>query len=67
MPDATTLDEALLDAHARWLGLTIDPAWRPTISQIHQAFAAATQFVDGLPMADEDEPAPVFKPCAQKA
>ncbi len=62
MLENTTFYDALIDTHARWLELTIDPTWRPTISQSLQAFSAAMQLVEAFPLPDETEPAPVFKP-----
>ncbi len=62
MPDTPALYDSLIDTHAKWLGLTIDPAWRPTISQSLHAFSVAIQFVDDFSLIDEIEPAPVFKP-----
>jgi hypothetical protein len=61
MPDSAILYDALIDTHAQWLGLTIDPAWRPAICQSLAAFTGAMHVVDGFPLPDEAEPAPVFK------
>jgi Protein of unknown function (DUF4089) len=61
MPDTPPDYEALIQVHANWLGLTIDPAWHPTICQSLAAFSAAMQAVDGFPLPDEAEPAPVFQ------
>ena len=62
MPDNALTYDALIDTHAQWLSLMIDPEWRPTICESLAAFTAAMQVVDGFPLPDEAEPAPVFKP-----
>jgi Protein of unknown function (DUF4089) len=62
MPDDKVAFEALIDAHANWLGLTIDPAWRPAIRQNLEAFDNAIKAVEAFPLSDEADPAPVFNP-----
>lgn len=58
--DEETLD-ALIDANAAWLGLEIDPAWRPAIRQSLAAIAGAIDMVETFPLPDEAEPAPRFE------
>lgn len=60
-PDEATLD-ALIDAQVAWLGLTIDPAWRPTIRQSLVALSGAIDIIDTVELPDEAEPAPRFEP-----
>jgi hypothetical protein len=54
--------DALIDAHTNWSGLIIDPAWRPAIRQNLEAFTIAIKAVEAFPLADEADPAPIFKP-----
>jgi Protein of unknown function (DUF4089) len=59
--DDTTLD-ALIDAHAAWQGLTIDPARRPAIRQSLVALAGAIDAVATVELPDEAEVGPRFEP-----
>ena len=59
--DNTSLD-ASIDANVAWLGLTIDPDWRPSIRQNLMALAAAIETIESFPLPDEAEPAAVFEP-----
>lgn len=58
--DETALD-ALIDVNETWLGLTIDPAWRPTIRQSLVALAVAIDAIETVALPDEAEPAPRFE------
>lgn len=52
--------ESLMAASAHALGLSVDPAWRQGISfNLHLLFDHAAR-VDEFPLADDEEPAPVF-------
>jgi hypothetical protein len=52
--------DALLDASARALGLTIDPAWREGVKFHLQLVLSHAARVDEFSLPDECEPAPVF-------
>ena len=52
---------ALVDAMAPLLGIAIDPSWRTSIVANLKANAAAARLVLDFPLADELEPAPVFR------
>jgi hypothetical protein len=54
--------EAVIDAMAPMLGLTIDPAHRPGIVQNLRAAEAAMRRMTAAPLDDMAEPAPVFRP-----
>ena len=54
--------EALIDANVAWLGLTIDPDWRPAIKQNLLALAGAIVAIEALPLPDDSEPATVYEP-----
>lgn len=58
--------EAVIDAVAPMLGLTIDPAYRPGIVQNLRAAEAAMRCMALAPLDDMAEPAPVFRPEALK-
>ena len=53
--------EAVLDASASLLGLTVEPAWRVGVLLNLKATAAAAALVLDFPLDDELEPAPVFR------
>jgi Protein of unknown function (DUF4089) len=61
----TPLDDeaaaALVDAMAPLLGIAIEPAWRGAVAANLKANAAAARLVLDFPLADELEPAPVFR------
>ena len=53
--------DAFVGATARALGIAIDPAWRATIrANIAVTFRMAA-LVQGFPLDDEADPAPVFR------
>lgn len=52
---------AYLDASATVLGLTVAPDWRPTVLFHLKAIAAAAAVVQGYPLDQAVEPAPVFQ------
>jgi hypothetical protein len=54
--------EAHAEAMAAALGLTIQPAWKPTVVANLKATAAAAELLLALPLEDHVEPAPVFVP-----
>jgi len=60
MSDTDDLD-AFIDAGARLLGIATRPEWRDAI-RLHLAVSLAhARIVGEFPLADEAEPAPVFK------
>jgi len=51
---------ALLEASAQALGLTLEPAWHDGIAfHLRLIFEHAAR-IDGFPLPDDTEPAPVF-------
>lgn len=52
---------AIVDAIAPVLGVTLDPAWRDGVVAQLMATAKAARFVLEFPLADELDPAPVFR------
>ena len=53
---------ACVDATAALLGLPIAPAHRPGVVAYFELAAAMAERVMGLPLAETDEPAEVFRP-----
>jgi hypothetical protein len=53
---------AALDAAARLLGLSVEPAWRAEILFHMKVIAEAVQLVGEFPLDEAIEPAPVFAP-----
>ena len=54
--------EAVIDAMAPLLDLTIDPASRAAVAANLEATARFAALVMAVPLDDEEEPAPVFVP-----
>ena len=52
--------DAIIDAMAPLLGLTIDPAWREAVATNLKVVANAARLVLEFPLEDELEPTPVF-------
>jgi len=59
--------EACVDANARALGLVIAPGHRPGVLHYFALAASMAELVNGLPLGDHDEQAPVFTPVSPKA
>lgn len=59
-PSTETLD-ALIEANAQLLGLTIDPAWMPQIRESLAVSYRMARFVEAFELPDDAEPAPVFE------
>ena len=59
LDDATAL--ALVDAMAPMLGIAVDPDWRDAVATNLVTVANAARLVLDVPLADELEPAPVFR------
>ena len=53
--------DAYCDAAAALLGLTIDPAWRAPVLANLRVLREAAALLEGFPLPDEAEPAPVFE------
>ena len=54
--------EAVIDATAPLLGLTVAPEQRPAVAANLRALAAMAALVLAPPLGDDAEPAPVFVP-----
>lgn len=62
-PAAPSFDaEAYVDQASLLLGLDLDPAFRPGVVTNIGLIRRMSDLVVGLPLAVEDEPAPVFHP-----
>lgn len=53
--------DALIEANAELLDLTIDPAWMPAIRQSLAVTYRMARFVEAFELPDDAEPAPVFE------
>ena len=58
--DTDSLDTAI-DAGAKMLGLTIEPAWLPTVRANLEVSLRLAKLVDEFPLPDDHEPASIFK------
>jgi hypothetical protein len=56
---ADPLDD-YIDAVAKALALPVEDAWRPAIKANLEVSLRLARLVDGFPLPDETEPAPVF-------
>ncbi|MHB2168874.1 DUF4089 domain-containing protein [Alsobacter sp. R-9] len=54
--------EAVIDAMAPLLGITVDPAFRPGVLTNLGVIAAMAALVDGAAIDEREEPAPVYRP-----
>jgi len=54
--------EAYVDAAAKLVGLTLDPAHRPGVVLNLGRIAQMAALVMAFPLPEETEPAPVFEP-----
>jgi hypothetical protein len=63
MPAADDQDprDTAIAAGARMLGLTIDPAWLPSIRTHLEISLRFGRMVDEFPLPDDHEPASIFK------
>jgi hypothetical protein len=50
-----------VEAGAKMLGLTIDPAWLPSVRANLEVSLRLGRLVDEFPLPDEHEPASIFK------
>jgi hypothetical protein len=57
-PDPEAMIAALLPA----TGIPLDPAWRAAVAANLRAAAAIAANLQGFPLPDDVEPAPVFEP-----
>ena len=62
MPEEPLNAEAYVDAAAALIGLPLDPAHRPGVVLNLERIAQMAALVNGFPLPDETEPAPVFRP-----
>ena len=63
MADQPPFDaDAYVEQASRLVGLPIAPEYRPGVAANIGLIARMADLVMGLPMAVEDEPAPVFEP-----
>ncbi|MFC6791585.1 DUF4089 domain-containing protein [Methylobacterium komagatae] len=60
-PVATPDLEAVMEASASLLGLTLAPEWREPVLANLRVLRAASALVEGFPLPDEAEAAPVFE------
>ena len=58
--DNDPLDDAIA-AGAHMLGLTIDPAWLPSVRANLEVSLRLGKLVDEFPLPDDHEPASIFK------
>jgi hypothetical protein len=58
-PRRDTIDE-LVASTAQALGLTLDPAWLPTIAFNLRVIMRHAALIDEIELPDDAEPAPVF-------
>ena len=62
MPDADQDDlNAAIASGTRMLGLTIDPAWLPSVRANLEVSLRLGRLVDEFPLPDDHEPATIFK------
>ncbi len=52
--------DSLVAAGTQALGLKLDPAWKPGVKFNLQLILRHAALVDGFPLPDDAEPAPVF-------
>jgi hypothetical protein len=50
-----------IEANAKMLGLTIEPAWLPTVRANLEVSLRLAKLVDDFPLPDDHEPASIFK------
>jgi hypothetical protein len=63
MPDPTPPDpEALIAALLPASGIPLDPAWRAAVAANLRVAGAIAAALQGVPLPDAVEPAPVFEP-----
>ena len=59
-PSPTDAVDAMVEASAQTLGLTLDPAWRQSIAFNLRLILRHATLVDEFKLSDDAEPAPVF-------
>jgi hypothetical protein len=60
MPGNDPTDD-FIEAAAKSLGLSLDPAWKPSIRSNLEVTFKLARLVEEFPLSDEAEPAPVYK------
>jgi hypothetical protein len=53
--------DAAIEAGAQMLGLTIEPAWLPSVRANLEVSLRLGKLVDEFPLSDDHEPASIFK------
>jgi hypothetical protein len=53
---------AMLDAAAGLLGLTVSPPWRSEVLTHMKVIAGAARMLGDFPLEEDTAPAPVFRP-----
>lgn len=61
MADDTDPLHTAIEAGAKMLGLTIEPAWLPAVLANLEVSLRLAKLVDEFPLPDEHEPASIFK------
>ena len=61
MPTDEDQLDAAIKAGAHMLGLTIDPAWMPSVRANLEVSLRLGKLVDDFPLPDDHEPASTFK------
>ena len=61
MADDTDPLLTAIDASATMLGLTIEPAWLPSVRANLEVSLRLAKLVDDFPLPDDHEPASIFK------
>ncbi|MDR7039695.1 MULTISPECIES: DUF4089 domain-containing protein [Methylobacterium] len=60
MPEPTSNREDYARAAAEWLGIPVEPAWADSIAFNLRVLGEAAALVEGFPLPDETEAAPVY-------
>jgi hypothetical protein len=60
MPDRDLTDD-FIEAAAKSLDLSLDPAWKPSIRNNLEVTFKLGRLVEDFPLSDDAEPAPVYK------
>ena len=57
----TQAREDLVEAQARALGVALEPSWKPAVRANLDVILRMAAMVDGFPLPDEAEPAPIYR------
>jgi hypothetical protein len=61
MAEETDPLNTTIDASAKMLGLTIEPAWLPSVRANLEVSLRLAKLVDEFPLSDDHEPASIFR------